>query len=157
MLISAWTELGVFVLAVRCCKVKNHEVPYRREKDVNRRRWIKVRPFRDRPRSRQSAARVIKLLSRLSTSARLVLFPPERGGESREFVRGYVCVCVFGLIHLRFGYDRSREVGADISDWNCEIIMQRECKTERTILCINHCLHYAPINSSNSIQLLRIL
>ena len=154
MLISTWTELGVFVLAVRCCKVTNHEVPYRREKDVNRRRWIKVRPFRDRPRSRQSAARVIKLLSRLSTSARLVLFPPERGGE-RVCTRIYMCVCVWTNTPSIRIWSISWSWG--ISYWNCEIIMQRECKTERTILCINHCLHYAPINSSNSIQLLRIL
>lgn len=140
--------------AVRCCKVvRNHEVPHRREKDVNRRRWIKVRPFRDRPRSRQSTARVIKLLSRLSTSARLVLFPPE---TERRRVRetSYEDVCVFGRRHLRFGYDRSRwSWGRSpfISDWNCEIIMQRECKTEEGRSCINDYLHYALINSSISI------
>lgn len=146
MLISAWTELGVFVLG-RCCKVRNraHEVPYRREKDVNRRRWIEVRPFRDRPRSRQSTARVIKLLSRLSTSARLVLFPPQterRRVTSYEDMR--VCVCLREYIFDSDMIDLARGVGSPFtSDWNCEIIMRRGCKTGRTIFCINHYLHYA--------------
>lgn len=75
---------------------------------ANRRRCIKVRPFRDRPRSRQSTARVIKLLSRLSTSARLVpcSLLQRNGGRRRR--RLGTRRCTFVRMHLR--YDRSRFV-----------------------------------------------
>lgn len=81
---------------------------------ANRRRCIKVRPFRDRPRSQQSTARVIKLLSRLSTSARLVL---SCNGARRRRRRLGTRWCTF--VRMRLRYDRSRFVliAASIMRW----------------------------------------